>query len=159
MITAHWTGFKSTIEKAVNLNLTYKDAVMKASRETVDDIIDDAMQILNDQRMQEHHIHGWAVRHIKDTWDRNDEIWHEDSFTINLKNTSDHAAAVEFGVKHRIYPKSRKPGALLWLGDSIFKASVRGQPPKHYLGGAINKHSKILNVFKKYLKDEINILI
>ena len=159
MITAHWTGFKNTINKAENLGLNYKDAVTRASRQTVDKIVNDAMQILNDKRMQEHHMHGWMVRHIKDTWDRNNGIWHGDSFTIKLINTSDHAAAVEFGVKHRIYPKSKKPGALLWLGDSIFKASVRGQPPKHFLQGAINKHSELLNAFKKYLRDEINLLI
>jgi len=139
MIEVHFEGIKRTVNKSNLLKSIFPELVEKSMDNTGHFIKDTAMDILNSNLLDTHHMHGWPVIHIKDAWNIQGN-WNGSDYELLIENNSDHAAAVEFGTPTPIRPKNAE---YLWLGDGIFKEWVRGQEGKHYFQGAINRTDEI----------------
>ena len=156
MISATWRGINTTRKRALLLQKAFPKMVEVASYAVAEKVQENAMDILNQNRQETSHLHGWPVIHIGDAW-KTTERWNGSTFNLELRNISNHAAAVEFGTHTPITPKTE--GHLLWLGDGIYKKWVRGQPGYHYLQGALNMTDDIINTYVKEFKDSLRMVL
>lgn len=149
MISAEFRGIRAVPRRAMKLKLGFPIMVQWAANKAVVKIKDMAMDSLNASVKGTTFSHGWPVIHIKDAWEGHkpgDGVWEGDDYKVVLRNVSEHAAAVEFGVHHLIFPK---PGhTMLYLGNHTYAPYVRGQQGYHYLQQAISRHDEIFGAFK-----------
>jgi len=126
--------YNNSIPRRIN---GFLSRIHRYTLDTIDKSLNDLITVSNDIVYIHKHTysHGWdqAGQSIRDNWVK--EITeYNDQIKATLKNTSPHAAAVEFGTVGPITPKHSK---MLKLGPYTYVPEVAGQPGYHYLEQAV----------------------
>jgi len=167
MIELNITGVEKTIEKCLALesltNRVMYDG-MKKSLEKLKNVAEENLRkslletTVLEQLGYARNQHGWPQVSINEAWEILDGEMKYGEINGTLVNWSQHAAAVEFGVPGRIYPRTAKVLAL-GPGGPYF-ASVRGQQGKFFLTNAMNQGEEIAEeIYGTMLKREISTLL
>lgn len=148
------TGYNEVMTKLINMGISFNPLVEETTNIVMHKTQDLAMKTLESKlgsgRWGGVWSHGAPVVHIGDAWKHTNGSWITGTYTIELSNVSDHAAAVEFGVPGYIKPKSAYN---LYLGDGTYKRWVRGQAGYHYLTEAMEKTDELQEVYTKMMRD------
>jgi len=140
------TAFKLKNAQMVNTTIN-------ATHRVMDEIEKNANEIV--YRDYKTYSHGHSTPPIEKSWVHEKGKYYSNyGYVTRLRNDSEHAAAVEFGVPHIIYPKNAMK---LHLGNGVFKESVRGQDGKFYLTNAINMTDQYLDIFARELRGIIGV--
>lgn len=141
----------------VKKNFTLTDdricnGTINATHRVMDMIVKNANEIV----YQDYHTysHGHSTPPIEDSWVHEKGQYYKGyGYITRLRNDAYHAAAVEFGVPHMIFPKV---ATKLHLGNDVFKTSVEGQKGKFYLTKSINMADEYFKLYAKELTRVIN---
>lgn len=156
MIFAEFRGIRKVPKRAMRLQTSFPSIVEEATTNAVTTVMDNAMDILRSNEKGTAFSHGWPVIHIGDAWEGfkpGDGKWFGTNYMVILRNVSDHAAAVEFGVHHTIFPKKKK--GMLYLGEGTYVPFVKGQAGYHYLQQSIDRKDEIRNAYISTVKKRL----